>query len=70
MKYKAGDIILYTNNDGSAVELEAVANATARPCAGCVGEAQHKKDISKVCARLPQCSGGEPGDCWVWREVT
>lgn len=60
MIYKVGDSIVYTNEDGTTIRLDAQPAEYA--CRGCVG--QHGGACtSRVCDKLPQCMG------IIWKEA-
>lgn len=62
MTYKAGDIIVYTNEDATTIEL--VAQPIEDGCMGCVGQHGSGCDCtSRICDKLPMCPG------IVWKEV-
>lgn len=63
MNTKPGDLIVYTNVDGTEETLEAVACTHPLMCSGCVGEGTYKPNGLSVCRHLPNCGG------IIWKEA-
>lgn len=62
MKYKAGDVIEYTNDDGTTIRLDA--QPMEDGCVGCVGQHNDRCNCtSRVCDKLPLCTG------IIWKEA-